>query len=154
MKLILMMGFILTSFNLLAVENCPNVSGIYQISDILALEFSQADCTNISQYFRIISKDGQLDPNQGPALLELNLDGTPYCNNLNKCDSAKFTKKGIQFSSNYNQPVKLDDHGRCTHKGYEIVKNSQAQLEVTFKVDRCEDGYTGLAKKVFPLFAL
>jgi len=128
-------------------STCPNISGTYVLIDNLVIKYDQVGCKTIAiNYGKIDSNGIALFSGVSDAFL---LDGTATCTRHGACDYAKASSSLINFSSNYNQGVSTEDHGRCRHRSYDLSLGDKGSLNIIFHVDLCADDYVGVVNKTF-----
>lgn len=130
-----------------AAMACPDVSGIYQLTDKLLVKYEQIECKTLAHTLGKISDDGTPAFVSKPRIYQM--DGTPACNQFNKCVSVTSDAGTVKFISNFDGQVLTEEHGLCGQNAYSMSTTANGDLQTVFQVKRCQDGYAGPATKIF-----
>lgn len=127
------------SLNVIA-ETCPNITGDYISYYGIPVRFRQPDCTTLERHTGAKMVNGTWMYTVKRAF---NLDGTPFCTDSGKCESATLENQTIKFSYNFKARKHFFDHGTCTELSATISKKANGNLIYTAPVESCDDGFKG-----------
>lgn len=131
-----------------ASPTCPDITGTYISPEGAIVKYQQTGCDFINRYAGVRNSDGSIQYSSGETFP---LDGRLVCNSMNACESFWAQTYFIATQLNFNGGVRTEEHGLCNHRQSTMTKDSQGNLEVTFNVYQCTDGFHGSVKKVFLL---
>ncbi|QLY26712.1 hypothetical protein [Bdellovibrio sp. KM01] len=147
-----MMRNIIFTFGLLTsttafANNCPDLTGLYQMAEGAVVQFQSDECTRLIRWNGFTTKKGEIVIS--PEKQVFQFDGSPVCTK-ERCQTAKATVDSVIFSLNYEGYVKIKEHGLCAHKQFALSLVDGGDLQTTYNVYNCDDGFSGSAVKSFP----
>jgi hypothetical protein len=111
------------------------------------VQFHSDECTRLIRWNGFTTKKGEIVIS--PEKQVFQFDGTPVCTK-ERCQTAKATAESVIFSLNYEGYVKIKEHGLCAQKQFTLSLNADDELQTTYDVYDCDDGFSGSAVKTFP----
>lgn len=150
MKILAAFGLALSS-SVAVANTCPDLSGLYQMTEGAVLRYQSEDCTRIIRWTGFTTKKGEIIIS--PEKQVIYFDGSSVCSGK-RCQMAQINDSEIVFKLNYDGFVRTRDHGLCVHQEYRHTLDADQNLQATYQVSNCDDGFSGEAVKTFPRVAL
>ncbi len=132
-----------------ASASCPFLTGTYLTSDKSVIRLEQEDCARLAITRGERFEDGQIEFNEARTQVYGLIPLRPYCW-FNSCTEARVSSDSIIFTHNRSHPVNSGDHGLCSYQKHDYTKLSNGDLQVSYSVLECEDGYVGVLYKNYP----
>ncbi|MBO9668836.1 MAG: hypothetical protein J7501_18710 [Bdellovibrio sp.] len=137
---------VLLSTSSAMANQCPHVTGLFQMAEDAVVQYETQDCARIERWGGYQNSRGEIVINPDVQTFELN--GAAVCAGV-KCQSATASATSINFALNYDGYVKSKDHGLCIYRSTQISIDSDNNLKSVYGVTNCDDGFQGEITKTF-----